>query len=115
MVWRDQQRRAAVRMRIAGRLLSDRTDELVGNLRQLGRTLPTTLAEFYSRDLRWSYLAIGAMIIVATVVNLLFSHGWTVWPFMFSAGVLFMVHEAAERNGEGVPPLHVYGLLIGCM
>ena len=26
-----------------------------------------------------------------------------------------MVHEAAERNGEGIPPLHVYGFIIGFM
>jgi hypothetical protein len=24
-----------------------------------------------------------------------------------------MVHEAAERNGQGVPPFHVYGLIVG--
>lgn len=67
--------------------------------------------EYRQRDMRWSYLIIAIMIVIGAVVNLLFAHGWTVWPFVFSAGVLLMTHEAVDRNGQGVPPLYAYALL----
>lgn len=67
--------------------------------------------QFRQRDMRWSYLAIAGMAVVGAVVNLLFAHGWTVWPFVMAAGILLMVHEAVDRNGQGVPPLYAYALL----
>jgi hypothetical protein len=85
------------------------------NLRQSARNLPGAVADFYTTGMRWSYWAIAAMALAAVLVSFVFTNGWTVWPFMFCAGVMFMIHEAAERNGEGVPPLHVYGLVIGLL
>jgi hypothetical protein len=67
--------------------------------------------EYKQRDMRWSYLAIGALIVCGAAVNLLLAHGWTVWPFVFAAGLLLMLHEAVDRNGQGVPPLYAYSLL----
>src|SRR5438128_3057792 len=77
------------------------------------RGVPTALNQFREHDLRWSYLAVGGMVIVALIVNFLLPHGWTVWPFVLAIGILLYIHEAAERNGTGVPPMHVYGLFFG--
>jgi hypothetical protein len=68
------------------------------------------LREYIGVDLRWSHLAIGVMILAGVAINCLFanSHGWTVWPFIGAAGIMVFIHEAAERNGTGIPPLHVY-------
>ena len=68
--------------------------------------------EFVQKDLRWSYLAIAGMLVVGAAVNVLLPHGWTVWPLVVAAALLLIVHEAAERNGQGIPPFHVYLLLI---
>jgi hypothetical protein len=67
--------------------------------------------EYKQRDMRWSYIAIGILIVCGVGVNLLFAHGWTVWPFVMAAGMLLMLHEAVDRNGQGVPPLYAYVLL----
>lgn len=73
------------------------------------------LRDFSRHDLRWSHLAIGVMILIGVIVNLLLPHGWTVWPFVLAAGIITMVHEAAERNGQGVPPLHAYAFFAGAV
>ena len=75
----------------------------------------TALREFSMHDLRWSHLLIGMMILIGAIVNLLLPHGWTVWPFVLAAGIMTMVHEAAERNGQGVPPLHAYAFFAGAV
>ena len=62
--------------------------------------------------MRWSYWLIISLILVGIVANIVLSHGWTIWPFIFCVGFMSMVHEAAERNGQGVPPLHVYAFLL---
>ena len=67
--------------------------------------------KYKQHDMRWSYLAVGILIVCGTLVNLVFAHGWTVWPFVFSAGMLLMLHEAVDRNGQGVPPMYAYALL----
>lgn len=67
--------------------------------------------QYRQRDLRWSYLAVLILAVCGAAVNILFAHGWTVWPFVFSAGLLLMVHEAVDRNGQGIPPLYAYALL----
>ena len=67
--------------------------------------------EYKQRDMRWSYLAIGVLAACGIVINLVLAHGWTVWPFVFAAGILLMLHEAVDRNGQGVPPLYAYALL----
>jgi uncharacterized membrane protein len=69
--------------------------------------------EFARQDLRWSYILIAGMVLLGIIINFAVPKGWTVWPFLFIAGAMSLVHEAAERNGQGVPPFHVYGLLIG--
>ena len=71
--------------------------------------------EYRLRYLRWSYLAVGVMAVLGLMVNLLLPHGWTVWPFVLAAGLLLMIHEAADRNGHGVPPLQVYALFVSAM
>jgi hypothetical protein len=71
--------------------------------------------QFSLADLRWSYIAIGVFIVIGAVVNLLLPNGWTIWPFVFAAGVLTMMHEAADRNASGIPPLYVYGFVAGAV
>src|SRR5690242_2191907 len=75
------------------------------------------LRDFRDKDLRYSYLIIGGMIVIGLIVNWLFAHsrGWTVWPFVLAAGILLCIHEAAERNGTGVPPLQVCALFGGAI
>lgn len=71
--------------------------------------------QFIRINLRWSYLAIAGMVVLGAVVNLTLAHGWTVWPVVLAAGIMLMVHEAAERNHQGVPPLHAYIFFISAM
>ena len=71
-----------------------------------------TLSDFRRRDMRWSYGAVAILILIGVLSNIFFRHGWAVWPFCFAAGAMAMVHEAAERTGQGVPPLYVYGGVI---
>jgi hypothetical protein len=62
------------------------------------------------QDLRRAYVAIIVIIILGVAVNWFLPHGWTVWPLVGMMGMLLMVNEAAERNGQGVPPLQVYAM-----
>ena len=71
--------------------------------------------EFGRHDMRWSYVVIGVLVLIGAVVNVLLPHGWTVWPFVGAVGVMLMVHEAADRNGQGVPPMHAYALVTSAM
>ena len=71
--------------------------------------------QFWLLDMRWSYLMVSGLAFVGVVVNFFLPHGWTVWPFVMAAAILLFVHEAAERNGQGVPPLHVYALFFGAL
>ncbi|HEV8607200.1 MAG TPA: hypothetical protein VGQ99_17810 [Tepidisphaeraceae bacterium] len=73
------------------------------------------LRDFRTKDLRWSYGAVGILIIIGVCSNLFFRHGWAIWPFCFAAGAMSMVHEAADRTGQGVPPLYVYGGLVAIL
>ena len=77
--------------------------------------LPRALRQFCAMDLRWSYLIIAGLVIVGLLINVLLAHGWTIWPFVLAIGLLVMVNEAADRNGEGIPPLHVYGFVASVM
>src|SRR5438045_8926503 len=75
--------------------------------------LSSTLRSFRSRDMRWSYGAVGILILIGVASHIFLKHGWAVYPFCFAAGAMAMVHEAAERNGQGVPRLYVYaGILV---
>ncbi|HEV8291580.1 MAG TPA: hypothetical protein VGP94_06635 [Tepidisphaeraceae bacterium] len=67
-----------------------------------------TFRDFHRKDMRWSYGAVGMLILIGVCSNIFFRHGWAIWPFCFAAGAMAMVHEAAERTGQGVPPLYVY-------
>lgn len=71
-----------------------------------------TLRDFRRKDLRWSYGAVAILIVIGVASNIFFRHGWAIWPFCFAAGAMAMVHEAAERTGQGVPPLYVYAGVI---
>ncbi len=68
------------------------------------------LREYVRTDLRWSYFVIAGLIVLGGVLNLMLAHGWWVWPFVFVAGLMTMIHEAADRNGEGIPPFQGYAL-----
>jgi len=71
------------------------------------------LREFVRQDLRPSHLILAAMIVVGALVNLLFAHGWTVWPLVLAFGILTIINEAADRNGQGIPPFQVYLFFLG--
>lgn len=75
------------------------------------------LSQFDETDLRWSYLIIGSGLLVCGAINWFFrdSHGWTVWPFAACIGIMVLINEAADRAGQGVPPLQVYGFFVGTM
>lgn len=75
----------------------------------------TTFRQFRSRDLRWSYGAVIILIVIGVSSHIFLKHGWAVYPFCFAAGAMAMVHEAAERNGQGVPPLYVYGGVVAIL
>ncbi|HEX8522469.1 MAG TPA: hypothetical protein VF669_09455 [Tepidisphaeraceae bacterium] len=71
------------------------------------------LSEFYRNDMRWSYIVIGIVIVVGIVCNIMWPSLWMMWPILFAVAVMSIVHEAAERNGQGVPPLYAYAFLFG--
>jgi hypothetical protein len=73
------------------------------------------LRTYIRTDMRLSYLLIFGMMVIGVLVNLFMPHGWTVWPFVMAAGMMLLIHEAADRNGEGIPPLYVYAFFIGAM
>jgi len=75
--------------------------------------LAIALHEFVRQDLRPSHLILAAMIVVGALVNLLFAHGWTVWPLVLAFGILTIINEAADRNGQGIPPFQVYAFFLG--
>ena len=77
--------------------------------------LLAVLREFVVLDLRWSHFVVAGMVVLGGAINLLVPHGWTVWPFVFGAAMMTKIHEAADRHGQGVPPLHVYGVFVSVM
>jgi hypothetical protein len=82
-----------------------------------GETIKTRitglLSEYARLDLRASYIIVVAMIIAGAVINIVVAHGWTVWPFVGAFGVLTYINEAADRNGQGIPPFQVYAFFFG--
>jgi len=83
--------------------------------RRLKKDVPRALRQFADHDLRWSYLAMGAMVVGGAVINLLLPHGWTVWPFVLAATIILFTNEVVERNGQGIPPLRVYAFVGGAV
>ena len=79
-------------------------------LGQLKTYLIQAVRSYFQEDLRWSQLAIAGLVVAGLAVNLLMPHGWTVWPLVLMAGLMIMINEAAERSGQGVPPLQVYAM-----
>jgi len=66
-------------------------------------------------DLRYSYLIIAAMVAAGLLVNLFLPHGWTIWPLVVGVSIMLAIHEAADRNAQGVPPFQVYAFFLGAM
>jgi hypothetical protein len=62
---------------------------------------------------RPSHIIIAAMIVAGALINTFFAHGWTVWPFVLAFGILTYINEAVGRNGQGIPPVQVYGFFVG--
>jgi hypothetical protein len=71
------------------------------------------LREYARADLRASHIIVVGMVLAGILINLVVAHGWTVWPFVGAFGVLTYINEAADRNGQGVPPFQVYGFFFG--
>jgi len=73
------------------------------------------LREYVRTDVRASYLMIAGMVFLGILVNLFMPHGWTVWPLVLAASLMLLIHEAADRNGVGVPPFLVYSFFAGAI
>jgi hypothetical protein len=71
------------------------------------------LREYARLDLRASHIIVVVMIVAGVVINIVVAHGWTVWPFVGAFGVLTYINEAADRNGQGIPPFQVYAFFFG--
>jgi hypothetical protein len=85
------------------------------DLRELKQEASKALRDFKSTGLRWSYLVIGAMVLIGLIVNIFLPHGWVIWPAVLAIGMMTMIHEAAERNNEGVPPFQAYSWFAGAL
>lgn len=85
------------------------------NWRLIKDYLAEGLIQFRRFDLRWSYLVTAAAIVLGVVLNVCISQGWVVWPVIFVVSLITMVHEAASRNTQGVPPIQVYALFAGVL
>jgi hypothetical protein len=75
--------------------------------------IAAVVREYARQDLRTSHIVVGVMILVGAIINIFVAHGWSVWPFVLAFGILTYINEAADRNGQGVPPLQVYAFFIG--
>src|SRR5580700_4211771 len=75
--------------------------------------ITAAVRDFARLDLRPSHMIIGGMVVVGAIINLVFAHGWTVWPIVLAFGMLTIINEAVERNGQGIPPFQVYAFFIG--
>jgi hypothetical protein len=73
------------------------------------------LREYFRTDFRASYLMIAGMVLLGIIVNFFMPHGWTVWPLVLAASLMLLLHEAADRNGVGLPPLLVYAFFAGAI
>src|SRR5438270_626829 len=83
----------------------------MASFRQFKDYLVRAWRQFSWTDLRWSHLTIVGIIAGAALMNLVLPNGWTVWPLVPVASAMVIVNEAADRNGQGVPPLQVYGFV----
>lgn len=79
------------------------------------RQVVASFKQLDETDLRWTHLAIIGMVVAGGIVNCFLDHGWTVWPLVMAAALMTAVSEAADRAGQGVPPLVVYAGFAGAM
>jgi hypothetical protein len=77
-------------------------------LAKLKQDSAESVRQFRETGLRWSYIINGSMVVIGVIVNFFLPHGWVIWPLVMAIGIMLMINEAADRNGEGVPPMHVY-------
>jgi hypothetical protein len=77
--------------------------------------LLNALHEYVQLDLRLSHIILAVAIVFGAIINLVFAHGWTIWPVVLAFGMLTYVNEAVSRNGQGIPPYQVYGFFIGAV
>lgn len=82
---------------------------------EVKQRLPKVLRDYAQTGLRYSYFVIGALVIVGGAVNFFLPNGWVVWPAVLAIGIMTMIHEAAERNNEGVPPFQAYSWFAGAL
>ena len=75
--------------------------------------LMEAMRQFVRLDLRLSHIILGVSILIGAFINLFFAHGWTVWPVVLAFGILTYINEAVSRNGQGIPPYHVYAFFLG--
>jgi len=82
-------------------------------LNEIKDRLGEALREYVRLDLRLSHIILGVSIVVGAFINLVFAHGWTIWPAVLAFGILTYINEAVSRNGQGIPPYRVYAFFIG--
>jgi len=82
------------------------------DMETLKRRVGQVFRDYVALETRPSHLIIGAMIVLGAIINAFFAHGWTVWPFVLSFGMLTYINEAVDRSGQGIPPVQVYGLFV---
>lgn len=82
---------------------------------ELKQHLPKALRDFSQTGLRYSYFVVAVMVVLGAAVNFFLPHGWVVWPAVLAVGIMSMIHEAAERNNEGVPPFQAYSWFAGAL
>jgi hypothetical protein len=83
------------------------------NLKDIKIAVAGAFREFARSEFRPSHLVIGGIVVLGAAINLIFARGWTIWPFVAAFGILTYINEAADRNGQGIPPFQVYAFLIG--
>ena len=74
--------------------------------------LKQAVREWALLDLRLSHLIVAGAIVVGAFINLVFAHGWTIWPAVLAFGILTYMNEAVSRSGQGIPPYQVYGVFV---
>src|SRR5207247_1292069 len=62
--------------------------------------ISSTFRSFRSRDLRWSYGAVGIIILIGVASRIFVKHGLSVYPFCFAAVASAVVNVSAARSGE---------------
>jgi hypothetical protein len=72
-------------------------------------------SQFSSADLRWSYIVVALLVLVSIVINVILKEGWTIWPFTAEIVAVVVIHEIAERHGEGVAPIKAYVFAFGVL